>query len=133
MKLTHVRLLVENFRECFLFYREILGFEVVWGKEESRYAEFKAGETNIGLFDRTAMAKTVGTAERSLHSNSMDKTSLIILVDSVEDTYNALRKQGVEFINKPHNQVDWGIKVAHFRDPADNLIEIYQAIESELH
>lgn len=30
-----------------------------------------------------------------------------------------------------HNQVDWGIKVAHFRDPEDNLVEIYEAIESE--
>ena len=38
----------------------------------------------------------------------MDRTSLIILVDSVEDTYNSLNK----FINEPHNQADWGIKVA---------------------
>lgn len=61
----------------------------------------------------------------------MDKTSLIILVDSVEDTYNALNKQGVKFINEPHNQADWGIKVSHFRDPDDNLIEIYEVIESD--
>ncbi|MDQ0273683.1 VOC family protein [Cytobacillus purgationiresistens] len=61
----------------------------------------------------------------------MDKTSLIILVDSVEDTYNSLKRQGVKFINEPLKQVDWGIKVAHFRDPDDNLVEIYEAIESD--
>ncbi|MFP3918094.1 VOC family protein [Lysinibacillus telephonicus] len=131
MKLTHVRLLTKNFKACFLFYRNILGFEVGWGNEESRYAEFKAGETIIGLFDRKAMAKAIGTEELLLNSNSMDKTSLIILVDSVEDTYHSLKKQGVKFINEPHNQVDWGIRVAHFRDPDDNLIEIYEAIESD--
>ena len=57
----------------------------------------------------------------------MDKTSLIILVDSVEDTYNSLNK----FINESHNQADWGIKVAHFRDLDDNLIEIYEVIEND--
>ncbi|MGG3641168.1 VOC family protein [Bacillus gobiensis] len=66
MKLTHVRLLTRNFKGCFLFYRDILGFDVGWGNEESRYAEFKAGETIIGLFDRTAMAKAIGTGELSL-------------------------------------------------------------------
>ena len=61
----------------------------------------------------------------------MDKTSLIILVDSEEDTFHSLKKQGVKFINEPHNQVDWGIEVAHFRDPDDNLVEIYEAIEGD--
>ncbi|ALC80188.1 hypothetical protein AM592_00170 [Bacillus gobiensis] len=131
MSLDKNPFLTRNFKGCFLFYRDILGFDVGWGNEESRYAEFKAGETIIGLFDRKAMAKAVGTGELSLNSNSMDKTALIIHVGSVEETYHSLKKQGVKFINEPHNQVDWGIKVAHFRDPDDNLVEIYEAIESE--
>ena len=129
MKLTHVRLMVQNFRECFLFYRDILGFEVEWGNEESRYAELNAGGVNIGLFDRIAMARAIGTDTLSPDSDSMDKTSLIILVDSVEDTYHSLKKQGVHFINEPHNRADWGIKVVHFRDPDNNLIELYESIE----
>ena len=32
---------------------------------------------------------------------------------------------------KSHNQADWGIKVAHFRDLDDNLIEIYEVIEND--
>jgi lactoylglutathione lyase len=59
----------------------------------------------------------------------MDKTSLIILVDSVEDTYNSLNK--FNLLMKSHNQADWGIKVAHFRDLDDNLIEIYEVIEND--
>lgn len=31
MNITHIRLLVDNYKECFLFYRDTLGFEVSWG------------------------------------------------------------------------------------------------------
>ncbi len=37
-------------------------------------------------------------------------------------------KDKVEFITKPTEQKDWGIKVAHFRDPAGSLVEIYESI-----
>lgn len=54
----------------FFVYRDILGFEAIWGNEESRYAEFKAGEAGIGLFDWTAMAKTIDTESLSPDINS---------------------------------------------------------------
>lgn len=129
MKLTHVRLMVKNFRECFFFYRDMLDFEVGWGTEESRYAEFKAGGIDIGLFDQAAMAKAIGTEELSPDAPFMDKASLILHVNSVEETYHSLRKRGVTFINEPHERLDWGIKVAHFRDPDHTLIEIYEPLE----
>ena len=33
MKLTHVRLLVNDFDVCFRFYRDVMGFHVQWGAE----------------------------------------------------------------------------------------------------
>lgn len=30
MKLTHTRLLVDDYKACFIFYRDVLGFEVSW-------------------------------------------------------------------------------------------------------
>ena len=33
MKLTHVRLLVNDFDACFRFYRDVMGFQVQWGDE----------------------------------------------------------------------------------------------------
>ncbi|MCL4490146.1 MAG: VOC family protein [Chloroflexi bacterium] len=44
MRLTHVRLLVADFDACFRFYRDAIGFQVLWGKEGGGYADFQAGE-----------------------------------------------------------------------------------------
>ena len=39
LQLTHQRLLVSNYKDSFLFYRDLLGFDVDWGDENSGYAE----------------------------------------------------------------------------------------------
>lgn len=132
LKFTHARLLVKNYEECFRFYRDVLGFEVGWGDEKSMYADFKTGGGSvIALFDRTHMAKAIGTDNLPFDSNSMDKLCLIFHVESVDEAYNSLREKGVQFINAPHDRRDWGIRVAHFRDPDGNLIDINEHIEFE--
>ena len=125
MNITHIRLLVDNYKECFLFYRDTLGFEVSWGDKESNYADFTGiGGAKLGLFERKQMVAAIGTEYVPLVENQ-DNSALIFKVDSVEDTYEKM-KDKLEFITKPHEQVDWMLKVAHFRDPAGNLIEIYE-------
>jgi lactoylglutathione lyase len=132
LEFTHVRLLVNHYKECFLFYRDVLGFEVGWGDETSMYADFKTtAGTKIALFDRTFMAQAVGKDHLPVDANSMDKHCLIFHVDSVDETYRGLIEKGAEFINEPHDRNDWGIRVAHFRDPDGNLIEINEQIEFE--
>ncbi|THE10736.1 VOC family protein [Bacillus timonensis] len=125
MNLTHIRLLVDNYKECFIFYRDILGFEVSWGDENSTYADFTGiGGVKLGLFERQQMVAAIGSEYVPLVENQ-DKTTLIFKVKSVEDTYEKM-KDKLEFITKPHEQVNWMLKVAHFRDPTGNLIEIYE-------
>ncbi|PKH08564.1 VOC family protein [Planomicrobium sp. MB-3u-38] len=128
MELTHIRLLVDNYKECFLFYRNVLGFNVVWGDEASNYADFEFAGVKLGLFERKQMADAIG-AEYHLLRKRSDKAALIFKVDDVEETYRELQKK-VDFITEPTVQEDWGIKVAHFRDPAGNLLEIYESLES---
>ncbi|MFI8496422.1 VOC family protein [Peribacillus butanolivorans] len=127
MELTHTRLLVNNYRECFSFYRNVLGFEVTRGNEDSLYAEFKFRGCTLGLFERKQMLEAIG-AESVSYTHNTDKIALIFKVDNVEEKYKEL-KEKVEFITKPSEQEGWGIKVAHFRDPDGSLIEIYESIE----
>ena len=66
MRLQHPRLLVSKFAECFLFYRDVMGFKVTWGSEDDSYASFtdrEGEEATLALFKSQAMAEVVGTAE----------------------------------------------------------------------
>ncbi|SEA00075.1 Catechol 2,3-dioxygenase [Thalassobacillus cyri] len=131
MKLTHVRLLVDNYEECFLFYRDTLGFEVTWGDEYSNYADFKGlGDATLGLFERKQMAEAIGGIY-DRDAESYDTTTLVFKVDDVEEAYHHW-KEKVSFITTPTEQRDWGIKVVHFRDPAGNLIELYEPIPGSI-
>lgn len=131
MKLTHVRLLVDNYMECFLFYRDTLGFEVTWGDEHSNYADFKGiGDATLGLFERKQMAEAIGEVY-DRDAERYDTTTLVFKVDDVEEAYHHW-KEKVSFITTPTEQRDWGIKVVHFRDPAGNLIELYEPIPGSM-
>jgi len=44
VRLTHVRLLVDRYPECFRFYRDVLGFPATFGDEESGYADLNVAE-----------------------------------------------------------------------------------------
>lgn len=49
-------------------------------------------------------------------------------VEDVDKTYDDLHKKGVKCVNKPHDRKEWSARVAHFRDPDHNLIEIYKML-----
>ena len=126
MKFTHIRLLVNNFKDCFRFYKDVLGFNCSWGDENSGYADFELGNIKIALFDRKSMAEAVGTKDKSPQTEAQDSHCLIFAVENVDKTYIKLTEKGIVFVSKPKNYQGWGIRAAHFRDPAGNLIEINQ-------
>jgi len=124
LRLTHVRLLVKDFAACFRFYRDVLGFEVLWGEEEGRYADFRAGDAIVALYKRGLMAEAVGEAEKPSEAEAQDRAALIFAVEDVDATYESLKMKGVTFVAEPMDRPDWGIRAAHFRDPDGNLLEI---------
>lgn len=126
MDLTHVRLLVDDYATCFHFYRDTLGFEVTWGDENSNYADFRFQGVTLGVFERKQMVEALGDVYAKSGSRE-DRAALIFKVDDVEDMYEEWKRK-VTFITEPVEQKDWGIKVAHFRDPDGNLLEIYESI-----
>jgi len=128
MKLTHLRLLVRDFAPCFRFYRDVLGYAVTFGEEHDRYAEFDTGAVNLALFDRQLMADAVGTSDLAATAVAQDRLALVLAVDNVDEAIFSVKAQDVQIVNEPHDQPVWGIRVAHFRDPDGNLIEINQPL-----
>ncbi|MFN6464061.1 MAG: VOC family protein [Nostoc sp. DedVER02] len=125
LQLTHLRLLVSNYKDSFLFYRDLLKFDVDWGDENSGYAEFNTGYVKLGLFKKELMAEVVPRIEQPSYIVNRDKIALIFAVDNVDEVYQQVKSQSAIVVTEPQDRPDWGIRTAHFRDPDGNLIEIY--------
>ena len=125
--LTHVRLLVDDFAACFQFYRDVMGFEVQMGSaDDHSYAEFKPGSDGVvlGLFSKSLMADAVGTSKLPATASSQDTVVLCLDVDDVDAFAKRVQAHGVTLDTEPTDIPDWMLRVAHFRDPDGNLIEI---------
>ncbi|HLE12160.1 MAG TPA: VOC family protein [Bacteriovoracaceae bacterium] len=133
MKLSNIRLLVEKFDETFLFYKDVLGFTVTWGDVGEVYAAFKVGESGeLSIFSRSLMSQAIGTSDLPANNfNVQDRVALIIDVGNVDQVYGNLKSQGQKFLTPPTDQKDWGIRVAHLRDPDGNLIELMSDIQNK--
>ena len=123
---THVRLLVSDYRACFVFYRDTMGFFPTFGDEESGYADFDTGGVSIALFDRHEMAKAIGKDVLPPAERGPDIVALIFAVKNVDEVCQTLQTRGVSVEAPPTDHEGWGIRTAHFRDPDHNLIEINQ-------
>ncbi len=127
-KYDFTRLLVTNFKACFRFYRDVLGFTPGFGTENDTYADFEIGVVNISLFDQAEMSAVLGTSEKPLHPASQDQICLVFSVESVDDWAKRLQGFGVPLAAEPTDHPDWGIRTVHFRDPDGHLIELNQPL-----
>lgn len=133
MKLTHVRLLVDGFDECFRFYRDVMGFTPQWGAEGSDYASFRSqrGEAMIALYSRRAMADVVGAHYSAESSSLQDRVVLNFEAADLDSTVSALQARGATLLVGITERPDWGIRTAHLRDPEGNLIELSSPLPQE--
>ena len=127
-QLDYFRLLVSNFKDCFLFYRDTMGFRATFGSENDIYADFDAGKSTLALFARSNMSEAIGTLGLPENTISQDKTCLVFGVENVDTTCQQLKSLGISLLTEPADRPTWGIRTAHFRDPDGNLIEIFQPL-----
>jgi len=128
LKLLQIRLLVNDFKKSSNFYKDLLGLPISWYEEEMEYALFNNGETKIELLSQKAMAEVVREENKFLEGESQSRFLLQFEVEDVDKTYSRLKENGIEFITEPHDRKEWRSRIAHFRDPDRNLIEIYKML-----
>lgn len=132
LKLDNVRLLVIKFEECFRFYRDVLGFEVIWGDEGSGYAAFKTSSTGrLSIFKRGEQAKIVGTADLPSETRAQDHFVLVLRSRNVDKRLKRMKGKCTGPIIGPADYPDWGIRAAYIRDPDGNLLEIHSPLPRE--
>ena len=131
MKLTHIRLLVEDMQTCYKFYKDTLGLEEHIAAENLVYVEFKAGDILLALYRKDLMDEALETTSQASSDKVQDKVVLTFDVPDVDKLFEDLSAKGVQFVNEPHDQTVWFLRVAHLRDPEGNLIEINAPLQSE--
>lgn len=133
MKFSNVRLLVKDFKKCFRFYTEQLGFEPVWGDENDCYASFKVadGIEGFALFLSDYMAPAVGNVDKDQPTGYREKMMVCFQVENVDETYQSFLNKGIVFISTPTDMPDWGMRTVYLRDPEDNLIELFTPLAIE--
>jgi lactoylglutathione lyase len=122
VKFSQVRLLVDDTAAAFRFYRDELGLTPAFGEEGEAYASFDAGGSTVAIFDRDGQ-----NAVSPLRAPG-DGTLLVLEVDDVESLAERLAGHVVA---GPSEQREWGGRVVHLRDPAGNLIELFESIPME--
>jgi lactoylglutathione lyase len=125
VELTHIRLLVDDLDGCVRFYRDTMRFDLT--AQHGDYVEFKAGEVLLALFPRTAMAEAVGFDPLA----AGDRVALVFHVGDVDTALAEVRERGAVVAAEAQDRPDWGLRVAHLRDPDGNLIELYHDIPLE--
>lgn len=128
-KISQMRLLVSNFKACFLFYRDVMGFKVTYGDEYDVYASFDIGDATLALYSRLYMSEAIGTSQLPAAATAQDRLCLCFVVENVDAACQQLQKQGVSLITEPMDRTGWGVRTAHFRDPDGNLLEVNQELQ----
>ena len=103
----------------------MLGLTPTWGTEKEGYADFDTGDgSTLAIMGRTGQSEVVELR------GAGDGAMLVFGVDDLETALAGLRQRGAEpgeIVDRP----DWGIRFAHVRDPAGNLIELNSQIPME--
>jgi lactoylglutathione lyase len=122
-RFTHTRLLVENVDANYKFYRDVMGFKPLFDGEGSVYAEFDGHGHTLALFSRKLMNDVIAPGAPAVRS-CPDSVVITFEVKNVDELAATVKSRGITLLSEPHDQKDWMLRVAHFRDPDGNLIEI---------
>lgn len=125
MRLTHVRLLIDDFERAVALYRDVLGFEIIVDASSIRYVEFAAGDAVLAVYERSMMREVVDAPGIG------GRGGVVITFDDqdVDATFARLVEAGAHPVTGPHDQPTWGFRIALFSDPEGNLIEINHPLE----
>jgi lactoylglutathione lyase len=127
VRLTQTRLLVRDYVASFRFWRDTVGLKVSFGDEVGPYASFEMEPVELAIYRAEDMSRAIGEAPTDSQRGG-DQFVIALEVDDVDASVGTLESRGVSFVSQPTDQPEWGMRVAHFRDPDGHLMELYTAL-----
>jgi lactoylglutathione lyase len=116
----YVVVIVEDVGRSVDFYTQVLGLRLA--HRSGPYAQLDTGATRVGLYERAAMAATLG---RRLRSPDPDAPAfeLGFKVDDCDAAYAALVAKGARGVVEPTDR-GWGQRTGYVADPDGHLVEL---------
>jgi catechol 2,3-dioxygenase-like lactoylglutathione lyase family enzyme len=121
--LSHVRFLVTDVAADVAFYRDSIGLKQVVDVP-GVYAEFDTGGSRLAFYRADLMGEVLGTRTAVRGGDIV----LCLRVGNVDAEAARLESLGVMLLREPHDQQAWYQRVAHFRDPAGRVIELWSPL-----
>jgi catechol 2,3-dioxygenase-like lactoylglutathione lyase family enzyme len=121
----YVVLIVADLDASLEFYTRVLGLEL--GHRSGPFAQLRTGATRVALYERAAMAQTLG---RTLRAPGPDAPGfeLGFKVPDCDTAWETLLARGARPAAPPTTR-DWGQRSSYVFDPDGHLIELAQDLE----
>jgi glyoxylase I family protein len=114
-------LLCSRIEETKAFYRDVMKFPIETDREN--WVSFRVGATLLTLRPRTKWA-VCDDGERTPGSAAV-QLAFRVPPPAVDACHAGLLAHGVPILREPTDLPDWRHRTLFFRDPEDNIIEIY--------
>jgi catechol 2,3-dioxygenase-like lactoylglutathione lyase family enzyme len=118
----YVVLVVADLDRSLGFYCGLLGLAL--GHRSGPYAQLDTGRTRLALYERRAMADTLGFEVRPPAPDAPG-FEVGFKVDDADAAYGELVAAGAEPVTPPADRA-WGQRTAYVRDPDGHLVELAQ-------
>lgn len=117
----YVVLLCKDIKAARAFYEDVMGFPVEF--DSDRWVSFRVGATLLTLRPR---GPSLAWDDGPMPSGSAAVQLAFRVPPPAVDTCHAeLVANGVKIVRPPTDLPDWRHRTLFFRDPEDNVIEIY--------
>lgn len=117
----YVVLLCENMKQTRTFYEEVMGFALEF--DSADWVSFRVGATLLTLKPRgPSLAWDDGPA---VPGSAEVQLAFRVAPPAVDTCYAELVAKGVSIVQAPTDLPAWRHRTLFFRDPEDNVIEIY--------
>ena len=119
--LDYTVLLCNKMEETRAFYRDVMKFPIETDREH--WVSFRVGAALLSLRPRGQWA--IGNDDNSISGSAAVQLAFRVPPPDVDACHAELIAQGVPILREPTDLPGWRHRTLFFRDPEDNIIEIY--------
>lgn len=118
-RIGYVNIHVRDYERAVPFYRDALGFELLFKADDFNYARFQVGDLHLAV-------ASGHSDEFTGHAPGDRLTGIGFVVEDVDAAHRELKAKGVRFTMEPSRQ-PWGGYMAMFADPDGNVFYLDSA------